>query len=224
MLNNFPHDRKLAKKWLDACRRNDLWHGRQIKPWHAICSMHFEAECFNYHLSYEGVRLSLKAGSCPTLNVPKFGKEIKNPISYEDHIEGLPVVQEFLRRKHGFPSIADTCTEQTGCKSEPLCADPPATHPHSINGSHPVIPDEGDILSKTEGISEIQSKTDGTATIQEGMSDPFTEIAQNQRLLVALLAELVADQKQLVASQKEMVAAVRDGVNAIREALEVLKK
>lgn len=70
----------------------------------------------------------------------------------------------------------------------------------------------------------MQSKTDGTATIQEGMSDPFTEIAQNQRLLVALLAELVADQKQLVASQKEMVAAVRDGVNAIREALEVLKK
>ncbi|XP_037795348.1 uncharacterized protein LOC119590729 [Penaeus monodon] len=218
---SFPHDRKLAKKWLDACRRNDLWHGRQIKPWHAICSMHFEAECFNYHLTYDGVRLSLKAGSCPTLNVPKYGKEIKNPVSYEDHIEGLPVVQEFLRRKHGYPSIADTCTEQSGYKCEPPCADPPATHSHSINSSHPL---DGETQSKTDGIGKTQSKRDGMAPIQDGISDPFTQMAQNQILLAASLSELVADQKQLVASQKEMVAVVRDGVNAIREALALFKK
>lgn len=83
----FPASDKLKRKWIEACKRKDIRKVKDVKPWHRICSMHFASECFNFHLTYETVKLYLKPKSCPTLNLPRLGNTLQNFITYEDHIE-----------------------------------------------------------------------------------------------------------------------------------------
>ncbi|XP_063612010.1 uncharacterized protein LOC134785576 [Penaeus indicus] len=104
---------------------------------------------------------------------------------------------------------------QAEYNSETPHAHSPTTHPCSLEGSRP---------STSSASEETQSSAEGMDTIQGGINDSLAELAENQKLIVTALSELVADQKQMVASQEEMVAVVRDGVNAIQGALELYKK
>lgn len=84
----FPRNQKLLHNWLDTVKRKGLSHRIQVKPWIKF------VQCISHQIvltvichSHDRVKISLKPGSCPKLNLPRLGSTIRNPLSFEYHIK-----------------------------------------------------------------------------------------------------------------------------------------
>ena len=75
----FPSDKKLAKQWLNLCKRKYIGKGQSLK-YRRICSVHFTEDDYKRDLKHELLKLPLRKrrflskNGIPSLHLP--GKKI----------------------------------------------------------------------------------------------------------------------------------------------------